>query len=142
MNADAFRYAANMTNELAVTIPEKYWDTSLVTDLGTLRKLFIHMIRVRDIYANGIQTGIIEFPGSLPENRGLLLELKRSTEDLAITVEQSHAKQIQMGDELLKLEEVVGAAIQHEGIHQGQYHIALKNSGLDIPELWKRGWNF
>ncbi|WP_179298848.1 hypothetical protein [Evansella halocellulosilytica] len=65
MDTKGFIYAANMTNELATEIPDEKWDLRLSTELGTLRKLFSHIIRVRDVYAEGLREGEIHFPGKL-----------------------------------------------------------------------------
>ncbi|WP_230856126.1 hypothetical protein [Virgibacillus dakarensis] len=47
---------------------------------------------------------------------------------------------IRMGSEFLSVDEVIGAAIQHEGIHQGQYFVALKQIGRRLPDMWIRDW--
>ncbi|GGB38348.1 hypothetical protein GCM10011409_14810 [Lentibacillus populi] len=65
MNANGFVYAAGMSNQLALDIPEDKWDVKLIDELGTLRKLFRHLVRIRGVYTDGIQNGVIHFPGNI-----------------------------------------------------------------------------
>ncbi|MBO8157731.1 MAG: DinB family protein [Bacillaceae bacterium] len=143
MNAKGFLYAAQMTNALAREIPESRWDESLMDELGTLRKLFVHIIRVRDVYRDGMKSGKVVFPGNLPaQERDLFDELERSMADLAREFERSHwDQQILMGAGQMTALELLNTAVQHEGIHQGQYFVALKQAGIHLPELWRRDWN-
>ncbi|MDV2581410.1 DinB family protein [Alkalibacillus haloalkaliphilus] len=142
MDTNGLIYAANMTNILAKEIPESNWDTQLVPELGTLRKLFTHMVRVRDVYREGLKTGIIQFPGELlPNESDLINELERSTEQLAAEFKQTKFESIKMGPEDLTPMELLATAIQHEGIHQGQYFVALKQSGVELPKQWVLDWH-
>ncbi|TFJ91305.1 DinB family protein [Lentibacillus salicampi] len=141
MDSSGFMYAAKMTNALAMEIPEDKWDNRLVPELGVLRKLFIHIVRVRDAYRDGLKTGVVQFPGELPaEGRKLVSELERSMKELADQFNHSKPKQIKMGNEYLISMELQGAAIQHEGIHQGQYYVALKQAGFVVPGQWRNDW--
>ncbi|GAA0466023.1 DinB family protein [Alkalibacillus silvisoli] len=141
MNTKGLIYAANMTNILAKEVPESCWDLKLVTELGTLRKLFTHMIRVRDVYRDGLKTGIIQFPGELPLNESsITYELERSTDELVAEFKQAKFESIKMGPGDLTTMELLATAIQHEGIHQGQYAVAFKQSGLTLPKQWVQDW--
>lgn len=142
IDPSGFLYAADMTNRLALHIPEDQWDIKLIEELGTLRKLFVHMIRVRDIYRDGLRTGVIKFPGESPRrNMTIIDELARSRDDLAHAFRHSKINTVQMGSEQLSGEELLGIAIQHEGIHQGQYFVALKHYGLKRPHTWIQEWD-
>ncbi|UCZ55095.1 DinB family protein [Bacillus shivajii] len=142
MDTNGLLYAAKMTNALAKEIPESYWDLQLVSELGTLRKLFRHMVRVRDVYRDGLKTGIIYFPGKMPaEENTLIYELERSMEELIVEFKQTKIESIKMGEESLTIIELLGTVIQHEGIHQGQYYVALKQSRLELPKQWIRDWH-
>ncbi|WP_404450698.1 DinB family protein [Virgibacillus necropolis] len=142
MDTKGFIYAATMTNRLAEDISEEQWDSKLIAELGTLRKLFIHMVRIRDIYRDGLHTGIITFPGELISNESnLIAELKRSRDDLAYKFLHTEVEKIEMGSENLSIEELLNAAVHHEGIHQGQYFVALKQAGIQIPKQWEDDWN-
>ncbi|SDI91835.1 hypothetical protein [Natribacillus halophilus] len=63
MEAAGYLYAAGMTNALAEEVPDAYWEEPLITELGTLRELFLHMIRVRNVYKESLETGSVTFPG-------------------------------------------------------------------------------
>ncbi|MEI3612338.1 DinB family protein [Pseudogracilibacillus sp. SO30301A] len=131
-----------MTNTLAEEIPENKWDVQLIKELGSLRKLFIHIIRVRDIYRDGLRTGIVEFPGDLPSSDGKLIEqLDRSMNELASAFTQAGKQRIKMGEEYLSTVEMLNTAVQHEGIHQGQYFVALKQAKINLPKQWIRDWD-
>lgn len=67
MDIRGFIYAARMTNQLADEISEEHWDRTLVVGLGTLRKLFFHIVRIRDIYCKAL----VDFPE-------VILEVKES----------------------------------------------------------------
>ncbi|MEN1969060.1 DinB family protein [Lentibacillus sp. N15] len=142
MDTRGFLYAANMTNALAREIPENKWDDRLVEELGSLRKLFIHIIRVRNVYRDGIWTGMVEFPGDLlPVGISLIEQLVRSMNELAFAFSQASNQCIKVGEEYLSIEELLNTAVQHEGIHQGQYFVALKKAKIRLPEQWIRDWD-
>ncbi|WP_235793262.1 DinB family protein [Virgibacillus salidurans] len=131
-----------MINTLAEEIPENKWDVQLIENLGSLRKLFIHIIRVRDIYRDGLRTGIIEFPGNLPSSDDNLIEqLDRSMNELAFAFTQASNQRIKMGEEYLSVVELLNTAVQHEGIHQGQYFVALKQAKIKLPKQWIQDWD-
>ncbi|UTR10021.1 DinB family protein [Evansella sp. LMS18] len=140
MVVNGFLYAARTTNALAEEVTENAWDTQLIPELGTLRNLFIHIVRVRDVYRNGLKTGEVQFPGKLPSGKDIACELDRSMEELADAFSTTYRNQIKMGAEEISPAELLGSAIKHEGIHQGQYYVALKQAGLEVPALWKRDW--
>ncbi|MBB6450995.1 putative damage-inducible protein DinB [Geomicrobium halophilum] len=130
-----------MTNTLAKEIPENKWDIQLIEELGSLRKLFIHIIRVRNIYRDGLSTGIVEFPGDLPSSNGNVIEqLDRSMNELAFAFTQANNQRIKMGEEYLSIVELLNTAVQHEGIHQGQYFVALKQAKIKLPKRWIQDW--
>ncbi|MEC5423288.1 DinB family protein [Virgibacillus sp. C22-A2] len=141
MDVNGFAYSASLTNALTIEIPESKWDIQLIPELGTLRKLFIHIVRVRDVYSDGLRTGKVEFPGILPSNENIIDEMERSMEELASAFRQTKFKQIKMGSDYLSIAELQGTTIQHESIHQGQYYVALKQSGVGLPKQWVQDWN-
>ncbi|MBU9722748.1 MULTISPECIES: DinB family protein [Bacillaceae] len=142
MDANGFIYAAKMTNALAKEVPETKWDIQLAPELGTLRKLFKHMIRVRVVYRDGLKTGSVQFPGAVTSDElSLIDELERSMEELVVEFNQTKFETVKMGAEYLSVMELLGTAIQHEGIHQGQYFVALRQSGVSIPKQWSQDWH-
>ncbi|MBT2599370.1 DinB family protein [Oceanobacillus sp. ISL-73] len=141
MDINGFLYAANMTNALAKEVPETKWDCQLIEELGTLEKLFIHIIRVRDIYRDGLRTGIVDFPGDFPSNeKNLMVQLERSMNELAFAFTQTSNQRIKMKEEYLSVVELLNTAVQHEGIHQGQYFVALKQAKIKLPKQWIQDW--
>jgi uncharacterized damage-inducible protein DinB len=139
--SNGFIYAAKMTNSLAKEISESNWDVQLTPQLGTLRKLFKHMVRVRDVYCDGLKTGDIYFPGKRTSGENSLVhELERSMKQLEVEFKQTKFKSIRMGTEHLTIMDLLSTAIQHEGIHQGQYFVALKQSGFKLPKQWEEDW--
>ncbi|KQL57000.1 MULTISPECIES: hypothetical protein [Bacillaceae] len=142
MKTDGLEYAMKMTNELAYSIDKKHWDVSLLEELGSLRKLFIHMIRVRNVYCEGLKYGNISFPGSLPSTKlNVQLELKNSCAALLENFKTCYYKHITFNGSEITLDEVYSTAVQHEGIHQGQFSIALKANGIKLPETWVTDWH-
>jgi uncharacterized damage-inducible protein DinB len=142
MDAIGFVYAAKMTNRLAIEIPENQWDKQLITELGTLRKLFIHLIRVRDTYTEGLRKGTVSFPGVIPsKDINIKDQLERSTNELAEEFSNTNREVIRMGGENLTILEFLNTTVQHEGIHQGQYFVALKQAGLPLPNQWINEWS-
>ncbi|AXF56432.1 DinB family protein [Salicibibacter kimchii] len=126
-----------MTKTLAKEIPKNKWDIKLIEEVGSLRKLFIHIIRVRNIYRDGLRTGIVEFPGDLPiSDENLIEQLDRSMNDLAFAFTQTSNQRIKMGEESLSVVELLNTAVQHEGIHQGQYFVALNQANIKVPKQW------
>ncbi|WP_246516580.1 DinB family protein [Salicibibacter cibarius] len=126
---------------MAKEIPENKWDIQLIEELGSLRKLFIHIIRVRNIYRDGLRTGIVEFPGEPPlSDDNLIEQLDRSMNDLAFTFTQASNQRIKMGEKSLSIEELLNTAVQHEGIHQGQYFVALNQANIKLPKQWIQDW--
>lgn len=60
---------------------------------------------------------------------------------MAYTFEHAKIRSIKVGNENLSAEELLHSAIQHEGIHQGQYYVALKLAGIETPRQWQIDWN-
>lgn len=141
MDPKGFIYAAKMTNALASEVPERVWDKQLIAPLGTLRELFLHIVRVRDVYRDGLRTGAVTFPGNLPPRNNISDQLVRSMDELASEFERADNEHIKMGSENVSTAELLNIAVQHEGIHQGQYYVALKQAGLRLPKKWVLDWN-
>ena len=78
MDPKGFIYAAKMTNALASEVPERVWDKQLIAPLGTLRELFLHIVRVRDVYRDGLRTGE-QATAQVRLTRGAGLRLESST---------------------------------------------------------------
>ncbi|PTX55309.1 hypothetical protein C8P63_11916 [Melghirimyces profundicolus] len=141
MNADGYRYAAEMTDRLTTVIPRDGWDRKLVPELGSPARLFAHLIRVRGVYRDGFYTGELRFPGErVKSGTGLEEGLARSREELARAIEVPEVEKIRFGKVVLTLDELRATAIHHEGIHQGQWQVALKQAGLPLPASWREEW--
>ncbi len=142
MDIKGLEYAIGMTNQLSETISIEKWDEPLMKDIGTLRKLFVHLVRVRNIYRDGLETGVLAFPGVRPQKSvDLKNELHISKEQLIKAFLSTKCTTVAFHDEILTVEEVYSMAIQHEGIHQGQFAVALQNKGIELPPTWKKDWN-
>ncbi|PKR76854.1 damage-inducible protein DinB [Halalkalibacillus sediminis] len=141
MDTQGFLYTARMSNSLAKEVPEEYWDKQLIDEVGTLRELFKHIIRVRDVYTDGLRAGFIEFPGQMPsDEENIVDELERSMIDLFNELAKERVDKIQMNGQSLTLMETLTTAVHHEGIHQGQYYVALRHAGIDRPKQWETDW--
>jgi uncharacterized damage-inducible protein DinB len=142
LEVKGYLYAAEMTDMLTTIMDKKDWDKVLVPELGSLARLFAHMIRVRGVYRNALLTGIVQFPGN-PIERGSDLEvgLSQSRNELADALLFSKVNRIIWGENLVSPDEICSTAIQHEGIHQGQWHIALKRVGINVPKQWQTDWH-
>ncbi|WP_099300715.1 damage-inducible protein DinB [Bacillus sp. Marseille-P3800] len=142
METKGLEYAMKMTNELAFSIKKEYWNLALVDHLGTLEKLFIHLIRVRSIYSNGLKSGIISFPGHLPSpDLNIKTELTNSCITLLEAFKFCNYNILIFNGSKLTVEEVYGMSIQHEGIHQGQFSIALRANKIPLPKMWVSDWH-
>lgn len=143
----AYLYAAEMTDALLDLIPESQWSTRLIPELGTPASLFSHMVRVRDVYRDSIKTGILSFPGQFlprsasPDSAYVAAELRRSREQLAQMLSGANNKSVKFGSNRLSTDEIWAVAIQHEGIHQGQWYVALKQQGMPTPVPWRLDWS-
>ncbi|WP_416150551.1 DinB family protein [Salipaludibacillus sp. HK11] len=86
--------------------------------------------------------GNIQFPGVLAsDEHSLIDELERSMEELVFEFKQTKFDSIKMETEYLSIMELLGTVIQHEGIHQGQYYVALKQAGFELPKQWTQDWH-
>ncbi|RQW23328.1 DinB family protein [Bacillus sp. C1-1] len=142
MKTEGLEYAMKMTNELAFSIDKKHWDVVLIDKLGSLQKLFVHMIRVRNTYCEGLKSGNISFPGNLPSPEiNIQVELRNSCAILLDNFKTCTYKHITFNGSRLTIDEVYSMTVQHEGIHQGQFSIALKTKGIQLPETWITDWH-
>ncbi len=99
------------------------------------------MVRVRDVYCDGLKTGEICFPGKRTSGENSLIQaLERSMKQLEVEFKHTKFKSIRMGREHLTIMDLLSTAIQHEGIHQGQYFVALKQSRFELPKQWEKDW--
>ncbi|WP_420824558.1 DinB family protein [Sulfobacillus harzensis] len=131
-----------MTDALLDVIHESQWSTRLIAELGSPANLFFHMIRVRDVYRDALETGILSFPGRfLPDNAHVATELRRSREQLAQRLAGACDESVKFGLNRLSADEICAAAIQHEGLHQGQWYVALKQQGIPLPISWRQDWS-
>jgi hypothetical protein len=78
LDAKGYLYSAELLDLLVTTVSKEKWDEILITEIGSLGRLFTHMSSI---------------------------------------------------------------AIQHEGIHQGQKYVALKQAGIAVPEQWRSNWH-
>ncbi|WP_059104517.1 DinB family protein [Shouchella shacheensis] len=140
MDAKSFLYAAEMTDQLTTVIREADLHRPLVPELGTPYQLFCHLIRVRGVYRNGLISGKVEFPGERITTQNPIEDLRKSREVLAEAIKNTSIAEVYWGEDMLSPFELIGAAIQHEGIHQGQWQLALKQAGVEIPGQWGKEW--
>lgn len=141
MDAQGFLYAAGMTDQLARFVDAGQWETALNPVLGSPRQLFQHMVRVRGVYRSGLMTGLIQLPGKFPEPGDWPALLSESGRELAEAFENPYVDRVVWGDQTLTPEDLYAIAVQHEGIHQGQWYMALKLAGLKVPDEWQYDWS-
>jgi uncharacterized damage-inducible protein DinB len=139
MDAKGYLNAAEMLDMLSTTVEKERWNEILIPSLGSLGRLFAHMVRVRDVYRDSLLTGRVVFPGTtLSRDADLLSELNRSRFELAAAITDPQVDKVYWSDDYFVAPDVICAtAIQHEGIHQGQWFVALKQLGYNFPDPWK-----
>lgn len=64
MDAKTYKYAAEMLDELTTVVDKEKRDDILLPELGSLNRLFAHVIRVRDVYRDRLRTGRVVLPGN------------------------------------------------------------------------------
>ncbi|MNJ47245.1 hypothetical protein D3C77_423990 [compost metagenome] len=143
MNSKGYLYAAEMLDLLVTVVNKEKWNDVLIPELGSLGRLFAHMIRVRDVYRKSLITGRVILPGTpVPKGIDLVDELIRSRNELADAIVKTQVERVYWSDDyFVPPSELVSMAIQHEAIHQGQWYVALKQLGIPIPEQWKSDWH-
>lgn len=141
LDAKGYLYAAEMTDLLTTAVDRAHWDAVLIPELGPLARLFAHLAKVRWVYRDALLAGYASFPGTpVPRGTDLEAELIRSREALADAFANPKIDRVKWGDCYLGLYEVYAAAVQHEGIHQGQWYVGLKQAGLWVPKQWQSDW--
>ncbi|WP_152550022.1 DinB family protein [Geomicrobium sp. JCM 19055] len=141
MTEEGYVYAASLNDELTHVIPTEWYDTILIESIGTPRQWFHHLIRVREVYRRSLFTGEVVFPGKpIPDDIDVTTMLKASSERLAEAFMYSERMSVKYDGKTMSISELISTAIQHEGIHTGQYYVALKHAGLDVPKRWQQDW--
>ncbi|GAK02748.1 hypothetical protein JCM19037_1004 [Geomicrobium sp. JCM 19037] len=134
-------HATSLNNQLADVIPEERWGESVHEQLGTPSQLFAHLIRVRLVYRSALFSGKVQFPGEkVPDDAPVRSLLLSSAERLAEAFLYTEKNHITFDDRAITPVELMQIAVQHEGIHTGQYYVALKQSGYPVPTQWQTDW--
>lgn len=143
MESKGYLYAAEMLDLLSTVVHKDKWNEVLIPELGSIERLFAHMIRVRDVYRKSLITGRVILPGTpVPRGIDLVAELIRSRNELAEVITNTQVEKVYWSDDyFVSPSEFVSMTIQHEALHHGQWYVALKQLGLPIPEPWKSDWH-
>jgi uncharacterized damage-inducible protein DinB len=141
VDAKGYLYAAEMTDLLTTAVDKDQWNRVFIPELGSLSRFFAHMIKVRNVYRDGLLTGIMDFTRTIDTKIiDFEAELAKSRYELAEAISHPKYNKIKWEELELSSAEVCSAAIQHEGIHQGQWYVALKQRGFRMPNQWKLDW--
>ena len=141
MDPSGYLDAATMTDLLADWIPRDRWQEIMVPGLGSPARVFAHLIRVRGVYRAALATGRVEFPGvKAAAGIDLFEQLSHSAQALAEGFTGVRVPQVEWGGRPVSVLELYATAVQHEGIHQGQWQVALQQAGLETPGAWRADW--
>lgn len=119
-------------------------------EFGTIGKLIRHVGDVQEVYTNALQTGQADFSQkrkdfslekSVERLQKYLKDQDRYLYDTLSKYEKDPLKElITWPSTKLPVLQHLFLLPQHEAIHQGQWSLAARQAGIDLPKSWKDNW--
>jgi uncharacterized damage-inducible protein DinB len=146
----SWQFTRSLTLDFLAGLSEENLSYSPQLEFGTIGKLIRHVGDVQEVYACALQTGTVDFSlkrrdytmeTSLERLNSYLQEQDKKLHDILSGYEKDPLKEmIQWPTEKLSVLEHLFLLPQHEAIHQGQWSLAARQAGIDLPKSWKDSW--
>ena len=145
-----WEFVHRMTRDFAECVPDTHWDFTPHPRFAPFSKQLRHVICVRGLYNETLETGRADWSLKHSQYKGDLSRraLTQGLEDKnEATLKLLHQIEEDGGDRTvqfvgreLRLGEFAHVIIQHEGLHQGQWSLYASLGGFDTPASWRLNW--
>jgi len=148
--SERWHHVNAMTVEFAKSVPDHAWDASPLSGFAPFSKQLRHVVCVRGVYNEGLETGRVEFDrkhdfyaGDL-SRRALVEALNTTHSDLVSQLADLRIDLFEpsldfFGNRVTPAQYLYGY-IQHEAIHHGQWSLYAASGGYETPALWRLQW--
>ena len=148
--AKTWQFTRSLTYDFLHAIKEENLSYSPQLQFGTLGKHFRHLGDVQECYIKALATGRADFSkkrmdksmeGSLKRLEDYLREQDKLLYDALSKFDKDPIKEeIQWATTKMSVLEHLFLLPQHEAIHQGQWSLAARQAGIDLPKSWVDNW--
>jgi uncharacterized damage-inducible protein DinB len=148
--ARSWQFTRSLTYDFLACLHDENLAYSPQLEFGTIGKLIRHVGDVQAVYAEALATGTADFSrkrrdysmeSSLERLNSYLKEQDKSLYDILSGYQKDPLKElIQWPTTKLPVLEHLFLLPQHEAIHQGQWSLAARQAGIDLPKSWKDNW--
>jgi len=148
--ARSWQFTRSLTYDFLDGLSEEHLSYSPQLEFGTIGKLIRHVGDVQGVYAQALESGTADFSKkrkdysmetSLDRLQKYLKEQDSSFYDILSKYSKDPlTEQIQWTTMKMSVLEHLFLLPQHEAIHQGQWSLAARQAGIDLPKSWKDNW--
>lgn len=149
--AKSWQFTRSLTYDFLHALTEENLSYSPQLEFGTLGKQIRHIGDVQECYIRALETGKVDFSKkrmdftmekSLKRLEDYLREQDNYLYEALAKFDKDPIKS-EIAWETCKLSvlEHLFLLPQHEAIHQGQWSLAARQAGIDLPKSWVDNWN-
>lgn len=148
--AKTWQFTRSLTYDFLKVIEDQDLLYSPQLEFGTLGKQVRHLGDVQECYVRALENGVADFSKkrmdlSMETSRSRLEEhLRQQDNYLYGTLSKYDADpvkgEIKWPTTKLSVLEHLFLLPQHEAIHQGQWSLAARQHGIDLPKSWVDNW--
>lgn len=148
---DDLKYCQNLAFDVLLSLSDEQLLQTVGKPMGTLGEQFRHMARVRQQYAEAIETkkvaqNIEEIPRSVATNKDeLIVVWNRATKRISNALDQLSDEEKEnlaidwnhWGIASMSIHEHIQALIDHENLHNGEIVVYCRLLNIPFPDSWK-----
>jgi uncharacterized damage-inducible protein DinB len=148
--AKTWQFTRSLTFDFMHVLTEENLLYSPQLQFGTLGKHFRHVGDVQECYVKALESGKADFSKkrmdkSMETSLSKLEEHLKEQDELLYKTLATFSKdplkeQIQWESTKMSVLEHLFLLPQHEAIHQGQWSLAARQAGIDLPKSWVDNW--
>jgi len=148
--AKTWQFTRSLTYDFLHSLSEEHLSYSPQLQFGTLGKHFRHLGDVQECYVKSLASGSADFSrkrmdktmeGSLKRLEDYLREKDKELYDALAKFDKDPIKEeIKWATTRMSVLEHLFLLPQHEAIHQGQWSLAARQAGIDLPKSWVDNW--
>lgn len=148
--ARTWQFTRSLTYDFMHVLKDEQLAYSPQLQFGTLGKQLRHLGDVQECYVKALDTGVADFSNkrmnvsletSLKGLESYLHEMDGFLYDKLASFDKDPVReQIQWKGTKMSVLEHLFLLPQHEAIHQGQWSLAARQAGIDLPASWVDNW--
>jgi uncharacterized damage-inducible protein DinB len=149
--AKSWQFTRSLTYDFLHVLTEENLSYSPQLEFGVLGKQIRHIGDVQGCYVDALKSGKVDFSKkrmdksmetSIEKLEAYLREQDKYLYDTLSGYDKDPIKdQIEWHTCNLSVLEHLFLLPQHEAIHQGQWSLAARQAGIDLPKSWVDNWN-